>query len=426
MRARTRPPGQFQQSRERGIAAALVEAWDEKRQIKHRVPDAVIRQTLAAFQEGRLDAANAQARLGVGRTRLYQLRSAWLAARKDFAAGTSGGAHRKAWPAEISEFLRAFLPDCRPLNFALIADELRVRFGFERSRTAVARHLASHHAALLATPAPKPRGRRRWQCAQIGELWQHDSSIHQWWSGRQRQTLILTEDDHSRKLVGALFVPSDTTWGHFGHFRAAFERYGLPASIYTDALSLFGPSSTEPEVEPRSQFQRALLGLGVNHRVAPDPQAKGKIERRFGHLQNRLGTLLRHAKVRDFQTANALLARFIQDYNASHRVRTTHTTPDQAWRLAQREKRSLLQPTPPRTLLDLHLSICFTRRLGRDHTVELFGRAWPVATCHLKLVTIVLHPGLRFWVLPHLPSAQNPLWPTVLASHTLPKTAVHF
>jgi hypothetical protein len=89
----------------------------------------------------------------------------------------------------------------------LIADELRARFAFARSRTAVARHVAAHYAALLHTPAPQPRARRRWQCAQIGELWQHDSSIHQWWSGRQRQTLILTEDDHSRKLVGALFVP---------------------------------------------------------------------------------------------------------------------------------------------------------------------------------------------------------------------------
>jgi hypothetical protein len=369
---------------------------------------------------------SAQQRLGVGRTRLYQLRTAWLRGRRDFAPGASGGAHRESWPREVLTFLKSFLPDCQPLNCALIADELAARFGFQRSRTAVARHLAVHHRELLETAPPQPRPRRRWQCAHIGELWQHDSSIHQWWGGRQRQTLILTEDDHSRKLVAARFVPSDTTWGHFCHFRAAFERYGLPESVYTDALSLFGPSSTEPEVEPRSQFQRALLGLGINHRVAPDPQAKGKIERRFGHLQNRLGTLLRHAKVRDYQGANGVLARFIEEYNANHRVRTTNRTPDLAWRQAHREKRSRLQATPAATLLDLHLSICFSRRLGRDHTVEVLGSAWPVAACPLKNVTIVLHPGVKFWVVPHPPSAQKPIWPTVLAAHSLPKTAVHF
>lgn len=335
--------------------------------------------------------------------------------------GASGGDHREEWPSEVHTFLEAFLPDCQPLNCALIADELKARFGFARSRTAVARHVAAELPHLLETPPAKTRPRRRWQCAQVGELWQHDSSLHQWWPGRQYQTLILTEDDHSRKLVAARFVPSDTTWGHFCHFRQAFERYGLPATIYTDALSLFGPSSTEPEIEPRSQFQRALLGLGVNHRVAPDPQAKGKIERRFAHLQNRLGTLLRHEKVRDYAAANALLERFVLQYNDTHRVRTTGTTPDQAWRKAKREKRCRLRPTPPRTLLDLHLALVFSRRLYRDHTVEVLGQTYPVTPCTLKLVTIVLHPGTRFWVLPHPPTAHHPVWPTILASHSLPK-----
>jgi hypothetical protein len=355
------------------------------------------------------------------------MRAQWLRHPKDFAPRLSGGDHRPAWPAPVRSFLEAFLPDCQPLNCALIADELASRLGFARSRSAVARYLAANFPAAIDRAQPSLRPRRRWQCAQIGELWQHDSSIHQWWAGRQKQALILTEDDHSRKLVAGRFVPSDTTWNHFCHFRAAFERYGLPATIYTDALTLFGASSTEPEIEPRSQFQRALMGLGVNHRVAPDPQAKGKIERRFGHLQKRLCTLLRHEKVRDYHGANVLLERFLAQYNASHRVRTIGATPDAAWRKAKRDKHSLLRPTPPRALLDLHLAILFSRRLYADHTIELFGRNYPIqAHCQLKRVTIVLHPNSRFWVLPHPPSPQNPIWPTVLASHSLPKTSVHF
>jgi hypothetical protein len=379
----------------------------------------VVREILAAFHGGQIDALSAQQRLGIGRTRLYQLRGQWLRRRAEFSSGVSGGDHRESWPKEVTTFLEAFLPACQPLNCALIADELKARFGFIRSRTAVVRHVSTHLPDFLTSPTSLPRPRRRWQCAQIGELWQHDSSIHQWWPGQQKQTLVLTEDDHSRKLVAGRFVPSDTTWAHFGHFRSAFEKYGLPATIYTDALSLFGPSSTEPEIEPRSQFQRALLGLGINHRVAPDPQAKGKIERRFAHLQNRIGTIFRYEKVRSFAVANALLENFLATYNAGHRVRTIHSTPDAAWRKAKREKRSLLRPTPVRTLLDLHLAIVFSRRLSRDHTVEVLGHSYPVSASALKTVTIILHPGLRFWVLPHPPDPKNPVWPAILAAHSL-------
>jgi hypothetical protein len=386
----------------------------------------VVRKILAAFEEDQINAQTAQHRLGVGRTRLYQLLAQWRAQPSSFLPRPSGGDHRPSWPEDVCHFLPAFIPDCQPLNCALIADELRRRFAFARSRSAVARYLNAHFSHLLEYRTPKPRQRRRWQCAQIGELWQHDSSIHRWWPGRQKQTLVLTEDDHSRKIVAARFVASDTTWNHFCHFRTAFELYGLPATIYTDALSLFGPSSTEPEIEPRSQFQRALLGLGINHRVAPDPQAKGKIERRFGHLQNRLTTLFRHEKIRSFAAANTRLASFLTAYNDSHRVRSIASTPDAAWRKAKREKRSLLRPTPPRSLLDLHLAIAFKRRLNRDHSVDLFGASWPVYASHLKVVFILLHPSSRFWVLPHLPDPKKPIWPTVLAAHSLPKNAVHF
>ncbi len=121
----------------------------------------------------------------------------------------------------------------------------------------------------------------------MGELWQHDSSIHQWWPDEDKQTLLLTVDDHSRKLMAAVFVPTDTTWHHFQHFRSTFTLHGLPVAIYTDGLALFGHESTHDNHGPRSEFQRALTALGVSHLVAPSPQAKGKIERRFGTFQKR-------------------------------------------------------------------------------------------------------------------------------------------
>ena len=58
------------------------------------------------------------------------------------------------------------------------------------------------------------------------------------------------------------FVTADTTWNHFCHFRSLFETYGLPEIIYTDGLSLFGPSSSNDRRDPKSEFQRALRDRG--------------------------------------------------------------------------------------------------------------------------------------------------------------------
>src|SRR5206468_12965831 len=179
----------------------------------------------------------------------------------------SGGDHKAHWPQATHDFLTGFLPHCQPLNFSLLADELARQFDFHRSRAAVAAYVRRHFSSLVASPKRGPKPRRRWQCAAIGELWQHDSSPHPWWPSEQYPTLILTLDDHSRKILGGTFVPSDTTWSHFCHLRRILEQYGLPACIYTDGLCLFGHRSPADRLDTHSQFQRAFSAMGVHHRV---------------------------------------------------------------------------------------------------------------------------------------------------------------
>ncbi len=151
--------------------------------------------------------------------------------------------------------------------------------------------------------------------ASDARFWQHDSSIHQWWPAASKQTLLLTVDDHSGLNLAGRFVDSDTTWNHFEHFRLAFETCGLPEAVYADARSLFGPSSSGVHSDPKSEFQRALRALGVAHLVAPTPQAKGKIERRFGTFQKRLLTLLVHARAETWRQADDILQMEIAHQN---------------------------------------------------------------------------------------------------------------
>ena len=391
----------------------------EKEQLSHRVSAAYLRELLQAFNEGDLDAATAAERVSISVARLYQLRHQWLQNRAGFKLGCSGGSHRAAWPKEVQEFLAQFLPHCQPLNFALMADEVAQRFNFHRSRTAMAGYVRQHFPDQATPLRPGPKPRRRWQAAAIGELWQHDSSPHPWWPTDHYPVLILTIDDHSRKIVAGSFVRSDTTWDHFTHVRAPLETFGPPACFYTDGLSLFGHRSPADRLDTHSQFQRAFGALGVNHRVAPDAPAKGKIERRFDTFQKRLGTLLSYERVAEYKMANALLQTQITWHNQHHVCRTTGLIPNVAWELALKEKRSHLRPVPPAALLDLHLAIHLQRRLNTDYTVDFLGRPWQVSPTQRKTVTVVHHPAKRFWIVAHPPAPQNPVWPDILASYTL-------
>jgi hypothetical protein len=362
-----------------------------------------------------LDAATACARLEVSRTRLYELRTAWLRDRFGYQPQASGGARGAAWPAEVVACIESFLPLQSPPNYQLLADELDRLHGFRRARSSVESYVKKHLAHLIAQPERKARTYRRFRRARVGELWQHDSSIHQWWPAAEKQTLLLTTDDCSGLCVAARFVERDTTWNHFLHFRECFERHGLPESIYTDALSLFGPSSSHDHSDPKSEFQRALRALHVAHLVAPSAQAKGKIERRFGTFQNRLVTLLAHEKVNSWHQADELLQMEIGRQNHKT-LRTTGKVPAEVCEQQLHERTAKLRPTPEASLLDLHLSLRSTRKVHLGHIIQFDGRDYEIAPTSRKSVTVLFHPFSKLWVLEEPPKA---IWPTVLGAYTL-------
>jgi len=373
-------------------------------------------EVLDLFNSGQMDCATALERLQISRTQLYRLRTLWLKDRPAFQPKASGGNHKQLWPQPVEEFLQQILPLSRPLNYAFITDQLSGRFGFHRSRAAVAQHIQQHYPSLICQTAPGPKPRRRWETAAAGELFQHDSSPHQWWPAAALQNLILTADDHTRKIVAASFE-ADTTWSHFGLIRPCFETHGCPASFYTDGLSLFGHNSAADRQDTASQFQRALSALGVNHRVAPSPQAKGKIERLFGTFQKRLVTLFLYEKVINHEQANQLLAAEITRYNQTHPHRTTGLTPNAAWDKALAEQRSKLRPAPHKKLLDLHFALHLPRRVSSANTVEFLGRTWNITPTQHKNVLIIHHPFKHFWVV--TPTKRVITWPDILASYSL-------
>ncbi len=378
----------------------------------------MLQHLLQQFNDGQIDGTEAAHLLQISRAHLYRLRTRWLQNPSAFKPHLSGGDHWPDWPPDARQFLQEFVPLQKPPNFQLVADELASRFGFQRHRHSVATFVRTHFPNLIGQPEPHPKARRRWERARLGELWQHDSSIHQWWPAAAKQTLLLTVDDHSRKLLGAVFVPTDTTWNHFEHFRRLFLQHHLPLVVYTDGLSLFGHDSMADDRDPCSEFQRAFSALGVTHLVAPSPQAKGKIEGRFGTLQQRLVALLAYERVGDYPSAQVVLDRQLAHQNATV-CRTTGHSPNAAWDQALAEQRTGIRPCPPAALLNLHLALHLRRRVNADHQIDFLGRSWPLAPTKRATVTLIDHPLRQFWAVAEPPRPPQNNWPEILGSYSL-------
>lgn len=246
----------------------------------------------------------------------------------------------------MQSFLATFVPFQSPPTYQLVADQLAERFSFRRDRESVAVFDRSHFLPLVRALEAVPKPKRRWERAGVGELWQHDSSIHQWWPGNAKQTLLLTVDDHARKYRPGIFVSSNTTWHHFEHFRSAFVHHGCPLAISTDGLALFVYKSTTDGRDPRSEFQWILTALDLSHFVAPSPLAKGKSERRFGTLPKRMVTLLACEKIADYGPTQSLLNHELERQNLTT-CRTTGLSPNEAWSKASLDKRNVLRPPTP-------------------------------------------------------------------------------
>jgi transposase len=161
-----------------------------------------------------------------------------------------------------------------------------------------------------------------------GELVQWDTSVHAWLEerGPKKMYLIALIDDATSTLF-ARFVEADSTEHHMRVLWAYLERYGRPQSVYTDKAGLFQPTlapgwkEEEPGPKTETQMGRAFRELGIEWIPAHSPQAKGRIERCFGTLQNRLVKGLRQAGARSIVEANRYLEEeFLPEWNCRFTV----------------------------------------------------------------------------------------------------------
>lgn len=231
------------------------------------------------------------------------------------------------------------------------------------------------HRWLVAAglPSPRPRRprrhrRRRERMPQAGLLVQFDASHHDWLEGRgPRLVLHGAIDDATNLVPAALFRDEEDAYGYLWVLRALVAPQGRPVAVYSDRHGVFQcaprqPLSLDQQLRGRpralTHVGRALQELGIRWIPAASPQAKGRIERLWGTLQDRLVSELRRARARTLEEANAVLARFLPRYNA--RFAQTAADPHVAYR-----------PLVPAQVLDDICCFAYERTVANDNTVQL-------------------------------------------------------
>jgi len=299
-------------------------------------------------------------------------------------------------------------------NYSFIKDHLKKKYHQKVSLTTVIRR-AKKYGFYLKKPKRTIHDREV-LTRHVGELIQHDSSFHLWAPAAQEKWYLITSlDDYSRLILYAALVKKETTWAHILALQTVILRYGFPYCYYVDSHSIFrfvqGRDSNWRKHhlltdEATPQWKQVLDDCNVKVTYALSPQAKGKMERPYGWLQDRLVRICVREDISDITPAQHLLRQEIHRYNYQQVHSTTQEIPYFRFQRALKEKRSFFREfkiSPPyQSAKDI-----FCLRMGR--TVDPYRRVsisplqFKVHADPQKEINLRIYPlndeisEIRFW-----------------------------
>lgn len=385
-----------------------------------RFTDEQIRAILAKQAAGQISPQEVMRYLAIGRTRLHHLRIAYAEQPNDFSlARARTASNNRIDPAIEANILKELRvekemiidnPDVptTQYNYSYIRDLLEKNYNQKVSvPTIIAR--AKAHGYWKERPSRKKHDREV-ITHYIGELTQHDSSHHLFAPfAKEKWYLITSLDDYSRLLLYADFWSTETTWAHIMALQSAFTSYGFPFSIYADSHSIFRyvrsrdkksswitQTKFTDEVDP--QWKQVVKECGVKPIYALSPQAKGKIERPYRWLQDRMVRTCLRENVTTIERGRELLHAEVAAYNTQRVHSTTGEIPIRRFEQALDAQQSLYRafriPEPFTSSKDL-FALRIVRRVNTYHKVSLKGYELPVPEATPgKEIELRLYPDL--------------------------------
>ena len=321
---------------------------------------------------GRFTVAEAARLLSLSERQVKRLKRRCVPGEVDWVKHGNRGKRR---PWRIAERVRAKVLRLAEGKYAGFNDshfteKLLEAEGMELSRETVRRILRrAGRPSPQKRRAPRYRSRRE-RRPRKGMMVLTDGSRERWLEDRgPALTLIgFQEDATSEVLAGRFQLECEDTVGYLRVLRAMVEEHGVPLSLYRDRHSAFQRNDDHWSEEERlagrqepTQLGRVLEELGIEQIAALTPQAKGRIERLWKTFQDRLRSELRLAKAKTVEQANAVLARFLPEYNRK-------------FAKAARETANDFRELDKSVNRDRLFSLRYERTVGHDHTISFGAR----------------------------------------------------
>ena len=289
---------------------------------------------------------------------------------KGLIHGNRGRPSPKALSRELAEkILDLSLTTYTNFNDTHFTEKLREEEGIIVSRDTVRRLRRTNGIKPKRRLRAKRHFKRRDRSSQEGIMVLWDGSPHRWFGKDTPPCCLMAAiDDATGKLCETFFIPYECSFGYLKLLKALVTRYGIPASIYQDRHSTLHRNDDNWTLEEQlageqepTQVGGALKSLGITPIFALTPQAKGRVERLFGVLQDRLIAEMGLRNITEMAVANIFLAgHFIADYNRRFPVKPE--TAQQAWRRVAKD-----------VDIERTISFCYQAVVGNNNTVRLGG-----------------------------------------------------
>jgi len=315
-----------------------------------------------AYEAGHISRSEIEKTLGIGKTRFFTLLKQFRAQPESFSINYQRQSSPRLSVA-VEEKIRFELLRDKQLvehkelpissyNYAALADRLK-KSGVKVSTTTIIKR-AIQQDCYLPKKRKKDRHDREVVTSTAGDLIQHDASLHKWSPfALGKWTLITSLDDYSRMLLYADFFESETSWAHIQSAQYLMQHFGIPNRYYVDNLRVFRFIQHRDSVwknlvlgtdDVNTQWRQVLALMNTDVIYALSPQAKGKIERPYRWLQDRIVRTCALEGISSLADARLVLREEIHRYNFEQVHSTTREIPALRFEKARRENRSLFRP----------------------------------------------------------------------------------
>lgn len=334
----------------------------EKHVTRHRILERLIRRELTEKEASEL--------LGIGVRQVRRLKKkVRLGGITSLIHGNAGKPSWNKRPAStVDAIIRIYKTRYEGFNCLHFRDMLQEREGIMISEEPLRRIFIAYDLPRKRRRTPR-RFERRERKPQAGLLIQQDTSFHDWFGTGVPCALVAAIDDATSEVVFGKFFPTDGTLQNMEAMKVVTQTRGIAAAFYVDRAAHFKTTRHESihvqltGMYDETQIARALKEVGVTLILALSPQAKGRVERLFETLQDRLIKELALAEVKTVADGNTFLSSWLPGFNRKFAVRPANPKP---------AYRSL----PNHLRLELIFSVQEKRVVRADNTISFHGREY--------------------------------------------------